>query len=91
MQNDPSKERIMTRTTTELKQEMEKSLALMRTLRDEIRVTVHLAGMEAKDEWRKLEPRLADIENAAKDLSEATCSAVSEAAKRLSELRSSFR
>jgi hypothetical protein len=80
----------MSRTTTDLKQEMEKSLALMRTLRDEIRVTVHLAGMTAKDEWRKFEPELADIERAATDLSEATCRAVSDAVKRLSKLRSSF-
>ena len=80
----------MSRTTTELKHEMQKSLALMRTLRDEVRVQVHLAGMDAKEEWRKLEPQLADVERAANDLSEAACNAVSEAVRRLSKLRSSI-
>jgi hypothetical protein len=80
----------MSRTTTELKAEIQKSLTLMRTLRDEIRVKLHLAGMDAKEEWRKLEPQLGDIERAASDLSEATCAAVTEAVKRLSKLRSSL-
>jgi len=78
----------MSKTTTELKDEIRKSLALMRTLRDEIRVQMHVGGMDAKDEWRKLEPELAEIERAATHLSEATCAAVSRAVKRLSKLRS---
>lgn len=80
----------MNRTTTELKEEMQRSLALMRTLGDEIRVKLHLAGMDAKEEWRKLEPQLAEVERAASDLSEAACHAVSETVKRLSKLRSSL-
>jgi hypothetical protein len=80
----------MSDTTVELKNEIQKSLGLMRTLRDEIRVKLHLAGMDAKEEWRKLEPQLADIERAASELTETTSKAASEAVKRLSKLRSSL-
>ena len=80
----------MSRTTTELKQEIEKSLGLMRTLRDEIQVKLHLAGMDAKKEWQNLEPKLADVERAASELSEATVKAVSETVNRLKKLRSSL-
>jgi hypothetical protein len=76
--------------TTELKKEIQKSLELMRTLRDEVRVNLHLAGMAARDEWREIEPRLADIERAASDFSETTRSALSDMVKRLSKLRSSL-
>ncbi len=80
----------MDKTTTELKKEIEKSLGLMRTLRDEVRVKLHLAGMEAKDEWSRMEPQLAEVERAARDFTEATKTAVNEAVKRLSKLRSSI-
>ncbi len=46
----------VSQTTQELKIELHKSLALLSTLRDEVRVTLHLAGMDAKDKWAKLEP-----------------------------------
>jgi hypothetical protein len=42
----------------------------LRRMADEIRVRIHLAGMEAKDAWGKIEPRLHEYENkavAAKD------------------------
>ena len=80
----------MSRTTTEMKQELEKSLGLMRTLRDEIQVKLHLAGMDAKKEWQNLEPKLVDVERAASELSEATVKAVSETVNRLKKLRSSL-
>jgi hypothetical protein len=80
----------ISRTTTELKNEIQKSLGLMRTLRDEVRVKLHLAGMDAKEEWRKLEPHLTDVERAACDFTEATRTAVTEAVKRLSKLHSSL-
>ena len=42
----------------------------LRRMADEIRVRIHLAGMEVKDAWGKLEPRLHEYESkagAAKD------------------------
>lgn len=34
----------------------------LRRLADQIRLELHLAGMEAKDGWEKLEPRLRELE-----------------------------
>jgi hypothetical protein len=77
---------VMSQTTTELKREIEKSLGLLRTLRDEVRVKLHLAGMDAKEEWRKLEPQIAEVERAATKFTDSTRAAVSDAVKRLSHL-----
>lgn len=77
----------MSHTTTELKNEFTKSLGLMRTLRDEIRVKLHLASMDAKDQWNELEPRLADIERAADKFTAATEVAVRDAVASLTKLR----
>ena len=80
----------MSQTTTDLKNEIQKSLGLMRTLRDEVRLKLHLAGMDAKEEWRSLEPHLTDIERAASELTETTRKAIADAVKRLSKLRASL-
>ncbi len=37
-------------------------LAELQTLRDEIRVRIHLAGVEVKDTWDRLEPQIAGAE-----------------------------
>jgi hypothetical protein len=42
----------------QIKQEMKETLAHLRSLRDEIRVRLHLAGMDAKETWRKLDAQL---------------------------------
>ena len=39
-------------------------------LADEIRVRLHLAGMEAKDAWAKLEPRLSAFQRRAEQAGE---------------------
>jgi hypothetical protein len=80
----------MSQSTTDLKNDIQKSLDHMRTLRDEIRVKIHLAGMDVKDEWNHLEPQLEQVERAASEFSEATRHAVSETVKRLTKLRSSL-
>ena len=54
-------------------------------LRDEIRVRVHLAGMEAKDEWRKLDPYVIEVERAARIVTEATRAALLDATKKLED------
>ena len=43
------------------------SLALLRALRDEIRVDLNLAGKEVRDRWRRLETRLRAAETRARD------------------------
>jgi predicted nucleic acid-binding Zn-ribbon protein len=80
----------MSHTSTELKDELKKSLALLQTLRDEVRVKLHLAGMDLKDEWAKLEPHLAKVEQAAAEASDASRAAVTEAVAKVKKLRDSL-
>jgi hypothetical protein len=78
------------KTTTDVKKEVQKSLELVRTLGAEIKVKVQSAGVDTKEERRKLEPQLAHIEKAAADFTVATRKAVTETVKKLSKLRSSL-
>jgi hypothetical protein len=82
----------MNQTTRELKAELEKSAALLRTLRDEVRVQLHLGGSDVKKEWSRLEPRLeAVLARAAKDVSDASRTAVVELTDVIRKLRESLR
>jgi hypothetical protein len=74
----------------DLKDELKKGLDHLQTLRDEVRVRLHLAGLDAKQEWDKLEPHLLDVERAAHEASEASRHAVTDAVERLKKLRSSL-
>jgi hypothetical protein len=53
------------------KERMQERLGELKTLGDEIRVDLHLASMELRDEWKKLESRLPD-ERAITRLKDAT-------------------
>ncbi len=72
----------------DLKSELERSANALRTLRDEIRVQLHLGRLDARGEWERLAPQLeAALERAKRDVSEATREAIAEmteAAKRFS-------
>ncbi len=57
---------------SDLQQAITDSISLLRRLRDEIRVDVHLARMDAKDRWHALEPQFAVAEKAAREISEAS-------------------
>jgi hypothetical protein len=71
--------------------ELEKNLAQLSALRDEVRVKAHLAKMDVKDRWRELEPRIAAVfEQAGKSASEASHAAVDEAIQALKKLRASL-
>lgn len=74
-------------TSTDLKTEIQKSLDQLRTIKDEIRVQLHLAGMEAKEEWNKLEPQLDEAEKKAHELTNATKHALADALHKVSALR----
>lgn len=43
--------------------QIEGILSELQTVRDEIRVRIHLAGMELKDTWKDIETRIEDFEN----------------------------
>ena len=81
----------MAEMKTELKKELEKNLTLLQTLRDEVRVRLHLAGMDLKEQWNKLEPHLEDVEKKAGELTEDARAAVGDAVKKLQKLRESLR
>ncbi|MEO5731384.1 MAG: hypothetical protein ABI134_21365 [Byssovorax sp.] len=46
----------------EVGRQLEGILAELQTVRDEIRVRIHLAGMELKDTWKDIESRIEDLE-----------------------------
>jgi hypothetical protein len=77
----------MSQTTDDLKDDLKKGLSVLQTLRDEVRVKLHLAGMNAKDQWKSLEPHLAEIEQAAGDISESSRAAVTDAVNKLKTFR----
>jgi hypothetical protein len=49
-------------TDKTVKQDLEDTRADLKRAADEIRVKMHLAGMDAKDAWDDIQPRLADFE-----------------------------
>jgi hypothetical protein len=75
----------------DLKAELQKGSELLKTLRDEIKVKLHLGGMEAKDQWAKLEPELWKVERAAQQATESSKRLVDEAIQKLKSLRDSLR
>jgi hypothetical protein len=60
----------MQTTHNPIEAQMRNVLAELRKLRDEIRVQVHLGGMDAKKAWDELEPKLADADRMAENASE---------------------
>jgi hypothetical protein len=80
----------MSDTTKDLKAELDKSVGLLKTLRDEMRVKLHLAGMDTKDQWNKLQPHLDHVMDAAKDVSAASHTAVTEALASVKKLKDSI-
>lgn len=61
----------------------ESMLPDLRRMADEIRVRIHLAGLEAKDAWAKLEPKLHELEHKATSAGERVKDQLSELAQKL--------
>ncbi|HEY3595538.1 MAG TPA: hypothetical protein VGL13_16735 [Polyangiaceae bacterium] len=81
----------MSDNSTELKAELKKGLGRLQSLRDEVRVKINLASLTLKDQWKKMEPRLEEVERAAQDISETSRTALTDALKRLEQLRDNLR
>ena len=75
----------------DLQNELNKGVDLLKTLRDEIKVKLHLAGMDARDQWAKLEPELFKVERAAEQATDTSKKLLDEALSRLKTLRDSLR
>lgn len=80
----------MSHTTDEMKADLQKSLESLQTLRDEIRLHIHLAGMDAKDVWTKLEPALLEAERMAGEVTESSRATLADLLQRAKDLRASL-
>ncbi len=65
--------------------DLDKLLENMKTLRDEIRVQMHLAKAEMKDEWDTLESKFEDMETKLVDAAEETRQTVNVIADELND------
>lgn len=82
---------VVMSTTENLKQNLDKDLAELARMRDEIRVKVHLAGLDAKSAWKSLEPRLDELEREAREGGVIVKGASVELAKDLKKAFEQFR
>lgn len=63
--------------SNDVKTEITKQLERLGTLRDEVKLHLHLASLDVKQEWDdKLEPRIHQVQEAASEATEASKSAV---------------
>jgi hypothetical protein len=76
---------------SELEKELEKGVGRLQTLRDEVRLRLHVAGRDLKEQWNKLEPYLEEVEKKAGSLSKDSRMLLAEAIRKLEKLRASFR
>lgn len=56
-----------------IKEQVDKNLERLIELRDEVKLKLHLASLDAKTEWdEKLSPKVFEVEQAAKHMTEST-------------------
>ena len=76
--------------TTDLREDLRNIWGQLETMRDEIRVRLHLAGMEAKELWDKdLEPQINHAEQLASEATEASKEALNDLATKLRAFKDS--
>lgn len=81
----------MNETSRQMRTEMEANVEQLRALRDDVRLKLHLAKMDAKDRWRELEPRVtAALDQAARSSSAVSRQVVTDAIHALEKLRDSL-
>jgi archaellum component FlaC len=56
--------------TDRYKEALERELALLAQMRDELKVQMHLAKADAKDEWNRLEKKLETVQSELRTLGE---------------------
>ena len=74
----------MSDVSDELKKELRKTADLLKTMRDEIKVKLHLAGQEAKDRWQKIEP---EIEKVGQEIAKTSKTTMDELVTRVKEFK----
>lgn len=76
----------------DVKSEVTKGLERLGTLRDEVKLHLHLASLDAKQEWNeKLEPRITEVQSSAHHVSDASRVAVADLVKRVERFYAKLR
>ena len=78
--------------TNDVKNELTKATEKLATLRDEAKLHLHLATLDAKQEWEeKLEPRIAELQSSAAQLTESSRATVQDLITRVEGFVSKLR
>jgi hypothetical protein len=75
----------------EASEQLRNRMSELKTLRDEIRLDLHLASMDLRDEWQGIERRLPDPAIAIEQIKEATAGALDGLATELRRFRDRLR
>ncbi|MBX7117003.1 MAG: hypothetical protein K1X64_21970 [Myxococcaceae bacterium] len=76
---------------SQLQQDITDAREDLRAMRDEIRVQLHLASMDLKDEWEKLQPKLQEAEKVWDVMSDATLETVHDVQKHLQAFKAKIK
>jgi len=78
--------------TQELKKQYEETVSHLHQLKDEIRLEIHLAGMDVQSRWKDLETRLSDLQLKAKtEVNDTTRHAADELVTQFKKLKTSIK
>ncbi|MBX3260817.1 MAG: hypothetical protein KF782_14120 [Labilithrix sp.] len=78
--------------THQIKEEVDKNIERLAMLRDEVKLQLHLASLDAKKEWdEKLAPRVLEVEQSAKEITDSTRSSARELVGRLEDFLARLR
>lgn len=76
---------------SKLHQDLNDAREDLRGMRDEIRVQLHLASMEMKTEWEKLQPKMQEAEKAWEVVSDAALDTVHDLQKHLRDFKAKLK
>jgi hypothetical protein len=69
---------------------VDEALTELEQVADEVRLRLHLGGMDAKDAWRKLEPQIEHARQHARDASDASSNTIHDVLDSLKKFKSSL-
>lgn len=73
-----------------LSNDVQHAITKLQGLRDEIRLKLHLASLDIKQQWDTLDPQVAEIEKLSHDATDAAKEKVHELVEKLNEIRASL-
>jgi hypothetical protein len=86
----PRRRNAMSDLTNNVRKTVNETLAEIEQIADEIRVRLHLGGMDAKDAWRKLEPQLDQARQHAQEATDASSNAIQKVLDTFKEFKASL-